>query len=157
MFNLWAFLSYALVVTFTPGPNNLMSMFNAGRDGYGRTLRFMAGIMTGFFIIMLLSAAFNLFLAAFIPRFTFAMKIAGATYMLFLAWKVSGIHIRHKGEASGEEKKSGSVNSFRVGMIMQLVNVKVILYGLTILSGFIIPFYREPWQLVLFSLLLASL
>lgn len=153
MFNTAAFLSYALVVTFTPGPNNLMSMFNAGRDGYGKTLRFLLGIMTGFFIIMMLSGYFNLLLASYLPRFMSFMRIVGMAYMLFLAWKVSGIGSGKRVEK--REKKSGIVNRYTVGMMMQLVNVKVILYGLTILSGFVLPYYPKSWQLALFSLLLA--
>lgn len=32
--NLVAFLSYAVVTTFTPGPNNIMTMSNASRYGF---------------------------------------------------------------------------------------------------------------------------
>jgi threonine/homoserine/homoserine lactone efflux protein len=34
MFNLSALLSYVLVSTFTPGPNNIMSMTNGTNFGY---------------------------------------------------------------------------------------------------------------------------
>lgn len=34
MFNLGAFLSYAFVVSFTPGPNNILSMLNGSKHGY---------------------------------------------------------------------------------------------------------------------------
>ncbi|MBB6480455.1 LysE family transporter [Spirochaeta isovalerica] len=156
MFQLLPFLSYAVAMTFSPGPNNLMSMFNSGRDGYVRTLGFMAGIFTGFFFIMLFSAYLNLALYTYIPQITSIMKYIGAAYLLYLAWKVSGIRFGGKASDKVEEESSGTVNSFRVGMTMQLVNVKVILYGLTILSGFVIPYYRGPVRLTLFSVLLAS-
>ncbi|MBN2658641.1 MAG: LysE family transporter [Spirochaetales bacterium] len=156
MFQLLPFLSYAVAMTFSPGPNNLMSMFNSGRDGYVRTLGFLAGIFTGFFFIMLFSAYLNLALYTYIPQITLVMKYIGAAYLVYLAWKVSGIRIVGKKGGDPADVKSGTVNSFRVGLTMQLVNVKVILYGLTMLSGFVIPYYRGPVRLALFSFLLAS-
>ncbi len=62
MFPLIPFLSYVFVVTFTPGPNNIMSMVNASQYGYKKTLNFIFGVLTGFILIMILSSYFNLFL-----------------------------------------------------------------------------------------------
>ncbi|WP_331710011.1 hypothetical protein [Paenibacillus swuensis] len=38
------FLLYVFVTTFTPGPNNLLSMSNAHQYGFKKTLRFIFGI-----------------------------------------------------------------------------------------------------------------
>ncbi|HWJ02835.1 MAG TPA: lysine transporter LysE, partial [Verrucomicrobiae bacterium] len=35
--NFAAFLSYVLVTSFTPGPNNIMSMSNASRYGFKKS------------------------------------------------------------------------------------------------------------------------
>jgi threonine/homoserine/homoserine lactone efflux protein len=131
-------------------------MFNAGREGYRRTFRFMSGIFTGFFCIMIVSAYLNLVLVTYIPGITRVLKYIGAAYLFYLAWKVSGIRVGKKKNRESAEGNNDPVNTFRVGMTMQLVNVKVIFYGLTILSGFVIPYYRNPFQLALFSLFLAS-
>ena len=40
---------------------------------------------------------------------------------------------------------------------MQLINPKVILYGITVFSNFIIPMYQGAWALISFSLLLATI
>src|SRR5271169_4180267 len=56
------FLIYVLVTTFTPGPNNILSMANAARDGYKGTLRFLAGIFIGFSLVMGLCALLNVVL-----------------------------------------------------------------------------------------------
>ena len=44
MFSWINFLSYAVVTAVTPGPNNLMSLSNAGRLGFRRALPFNLGI-----------------------------------------------------------------------------------------------------------------
>ena len=48
--NVFAFLSYVVVTTFTPGPNNVMSMSNASRYGFRRSMRFTTGVCAGFFL-----------------------------------------------------------------------------------------------------------
>ena len=54
MFSWLDFLSYAVVTAVTPGPNNLMSLSNAGRLGFRRAFPFNLGIWAGFAIVMLL-------------------------------------------------------------------------------------------------------
>ena len=53
MFSWLDFLSYAIVTAVTPGPNNLMSMSNAGRLGFRRSFPFNLGIWAGFSAVML--------------------------------------------------------------------------------------------------------
>ena len=85
MFSWVNFLSYAVVTAVTPGPNNLMSMSNAGRLGFKRALPFNLGIWAGFTIVMLLCTAFCGALSDLIPRIKTPMLIVGAAYMLYLA------------------------------------------------------------------------
>lgn len=150
MFNLASFLSYVFVVTFTPGPNNIMSMVNANKFGYKRTLRFMLGIFTGFIIIMLLSSYFNLLLFNVIPKIKIFMGILGAIYMTYLAFKTM------TSKNSTEDKGNEKLNTFSTGLTMQFLNPKVILYGITVISNFIIPYYNSNITLVLFSVFLGS-
>ena len=149
MSNLIPFLSYVFVVTFTPGPNNIMSMANANKFGYRKTLKFILGIFLGFTIIMLLSSYFSLLLYNVLPKIKFAMSIIGAAYMVYLAYKII---------TSSDQADDGKehLNSFFTGMLMQFVNPKVILYGITVVSNFIIPYYKSSITLFFFSILLAS-
>lgn len=41
------FLLYVFVNSFTPGPNNIMSLAYASKYGYRKTLMFILGVMTG--------------------------------------------------------------------------------------------------------------
>lgn len=165
MFNLGAFLSYVFAVSFTPGPNNIMSMANASRYGYKKTLKFISGVFTGFFLIMILSSYFNLFLFNAMPKIKMFMSILGAMYMLYLAIKIIKSEDEIDVESSEEMAEDNGTNkstatqrdlsTFTIGMTMQFVNPKGILYGITVASNFIIPYYRSNIIIILFSIFLA--
>ena len=149
MINFIPFLSYVLVTTFTPGPNNIMSMTNANRDGFRKTINFDLGVFAGFLVIMLACSYFNLMLFNLIPRIKIFMSIIGAAYMIYLAYKI------YTSKGVGGDSNNKHINSFLTGFMMQFINIKVILYALTVVSSFIIPYSSNPAVLVLFSLLLA--
>ncbi|MDF2683736.1 MAG: lysine transporter LysE [Brevibacillus sp.] len=139
------FLLYVLVTSFTPGPNNIMSMAYASRSGYKHTLRFILGVAVGTTVIALLSSFFNLLLFSFIPKVKLWMSIFGGLYMVYLAMKM----LMHKPRVN--EDKHEKLNSFFSGFILQFINPKVILYAITAISTFIIPFYHSRGSLILFS------
>ena len=149
MVDLYPFLVYVAVTTFTPGPNNIMSMTNAMHYGYRRTLIFRAGMAAGFFIIMLVSGLLNVVLTGWLPSLEKWLKILGAVYMLYLAFHIA----RSKPIEIDAGKNSDA--SFKAGFIMQFLNIKVILYGITVFSLFIIHSYRALLMIGLFTLALA--
>lgn len=132
MHNLAAFLTYALVTTFTPGPNNIMAMTNAGKHGFRRSLPFCFGVGAGFLLILGACVAFSAALYRALPRVQPVMTALGAAYMLWLAWKVW----RNKPGNHGEEKTH---LGFFTAMALQFVNPKGILYGITIATTFLQP------------------
>jgi cysteine/O-acetylserine efflux protein len=147
--NIAAFLSYVLVTTFTPGPNNIMSMSNANKYGFRKTLKFILGVSAGFVVIMLLCSYFNLILYNYIPKVELVMSIIGMVYMVYLAFKI--ITSKPQEEQDNKDK----TNSFLSGLVLQFINPKVILYGITTISTFILPSYNSSSSLFLFSVLLA--
>lgn len=42
---------YAIVSSFTPGPNNIMSLYYSKQTGLRGTVRFCIGVALGFFFI----------------------------------------------------------------------------------------------------------
>ena len=150
MFSPIPFLSYVLIVVFTPGPNTIMSMVNANKYGYLNTLKFISGVFIGFIITMLISSYFNLLLFNIMPKFKLFMGVLGAAYMIYIALKI----MTSKGVT--DKKESKSLNLFITGLTMQFVNPKVILFGITVMSNFIIPYYNSNGSLILFSFILAS-
>ena len=149
MANFYPFLAYVFVTTFTPGPNNIMAMSNAMRYGYKRTIGFLLGMTVGFMIVMLLSGLLNVMLVGLLPQVRFWLNLLGAVYMVYLA-----IHIVLSKPA--EENTIGSdLNSFAAGFMMQFINLKGILYGVTVFSMFIVQTYQNPIIVSLFAPLLA--
>lgn len=86
MFSWMNFLTYASITAATPGPNNMMSLSNAGRVGFKKALPFNFGVGAGVVIVMLLSTIFASFLATVLPYLHDPMLIIGAIYILYLAW-----------------------------------------------------------------------
>jgi threonine/homoserine/homoserine lactone efflux protein len=126
-----------------------MSMTNAMHYGYPRILKFLAGMVSGFFIIMLASGLLNVILTGWLPALEKWLKILGAVYMLYLAFHIA----RSLPEEIDEGKNSD--NSYKAGFIMQFLNIKVILYGITVYSLFIVRTYHTPIMIALFALILA--
>ena len=113
MFNWLAFLTYAFITAATPGPNNIMSMSNGGRLGFRGALPFNFGIWAGFSAVMLLCTAFCTTLTNLIPAVKTPMLIAGAAYMLHLAWGT----FRSSGVIDEDHSRSG----FYAGMLLQFI------------------------------------
>ena len=139
--DLTAFLSYVLLATFTPGPNNIRAMSGATRNGFRRTLRFTSGVTLGFFVLLALCFAFSAALFALVPALHAVMVYVGAAYILWLAWKT----LRVKPHADGAE--DGRAVGFWSGAVLQFVNPKAILYGVTIASTFVVPYFHDPFVL----------
>lgn len=155
--NFTAFVSYVLVTTFTPGPNNIMSMSNALRYGFRRSIPFNVGIFFGFFIIISLCSLFSITLYSLIPSIKPVMTYIGAIYILWLAWKTYKSKPQSEGENKNEieTENKKSTNTFLTGFALQFVNPKVILYGITTVSTFIVPYYKSVLMLAIFSTILA--
>jgi len=84
------------------------------------------------------------------------MGFLGAFYMLYLAIKIIKSRPTTKDDQDNPEKneKFKNLNLFLTGTTMQFINPKAILYGITVVSNFIIPFYKSNFSLLLFSLFL---
>jgi cysteine/O-acetylserine efflux protein len=151
MANLYPFLSYVFVTTFTPGPNNVLAMSNGMRYGYRNILKFLLGIFSGFSLLMLLCGLLNFALVSLLPQVEFGLKIAGAVYMVYLA-----VHILRSKPAE-DTQSTKDLNTFWAGFTLQFVNLKGILYGVTVYSTFIVPSHPGALVLSLYAPLLAGI
>jgi cysteine/O-acetylserine efflux protein len=141
--NVLAFASYVVLTTFTPGPNNIMSMSNASRHGFRGSSRFRLGELAGFFLVMAAAFLFTIALYQAIPAIKPYMTAVGAVYILWLAYKTL--------RSSPHHAAATSQNTFLSGMLLQFLNPKVILFGITVAATFIVPYYRSPPVLVVFA------
>lgn len=145
---IFSFLLFVFISSFTPGPNNFLAMTYANQYGLKRSINFCFGVAFGFFILTSLCSFFNIVLINIIPIIEFPLKILGVAYMLYLAFKI----ITSKGGAGHNEKNNK--NLFTVGIFLQFINPKGILFGLTVVSTFILPYYNSYSSFLLFSLFL---
>ncbi|MER1278325.1 LysE family transporter [Bacillus sp. C15(2022)] len=144
-----SFFLFIFITSFTPGPNNIMAMLFANKYGLKKSIRFCVGVGAGFFILIIMSCYFNLLLKNFIPKVEFAMTILGAIYMLYLAIKIL------KSKENDKNDKEDRNNIFFMGMILQFINPKGILYAITAMGTFVLPYYTSNIILILFSIFLA--
>lgn len=147
--NFTAFLSYVIITLFTPGPNTIMSMSNATRYGFKKSLPFNIGVSFGFIIIMALSSIFTISLYKVIPSIKPAITVIGAIYILYLAWKI------YKSKPNGNDENRKNTNTIPSAMLLQFVNPKVILFCITAVSNFIVPYYKSIFIVALFCVAIA--
>src|SRR3954466_8811933 len=100
---LYAFIIFALVMFFTPGPNNIMLLSSGLTYGFRRTIPHIAGVVIGFAPP---SAAVGLGLGTVFlayPRRQTIVKYAGADGLLYLAAVIafSGPNRRDEGDGRG--------------------------------------------------------
>lgn len=98
--SVWPALAlFSLVSSITPGPNNTMLLSSGVNFGFARTIPHMLGISLGF-MIMVIGVGLGLgeiFRRA--PVLYSALEIAGATYLLYLAWKIARAGVPKEGAA----------------------------------------------------------
>jgi len=143
------FLTYVLVTTYTPGPNNISSASMGVLYGYRRSLPYLAGIATGFFILLLLCAAVSGTLRQLIPGFETALRIVGALYILWLAYET--LRATYAFETDDRHRAG-----FLKGAVLQMVNPKGVIYGLTLYATFLLGVTGKPVPILLSALFLAA-
>ncbi len=108
--------AYALSVMYSPGPVNILCL-NAGvNQAQGKRLRFCAGVGLAMFI---LSITFG-FLGTLVvkPSYQIVISIAGAMYILWLAFKIA------KANTDVRTGELGIALDFKTGFTMQILNPK---------------------------------
>ncbi|WMI81328.1 LysE family translocator [Anaerotignum sp. MB30-C6] len=147
MVHVFAFVSYVFVSCITPGPNNIMSMNNGAKYGVKKSMPFCAGVATGFSLILICCILSNLFLNRYIPKIVDIMTVLGAGYILYLAW----IIWRDKPKEEKKKARQLDTRAFSTAVILQFVNPKGLLFGITLITNFVFPYYQsvEAFLLVL--------
>jgi cysteine/O-acetylserine efflux protein len=148
--NISAFLLFVLVTTFTPGPNNISSASMGVLHGHKNTLKYLLGIATGFFFVMLLCGWISTTLLKVFPSFETALRFIGAGYILWLAFETLRASYTF-------QENDQSLMGFARGLLLQVLNPKVIVYGLTLYSTFLASITSNPAYLVLSALFLAAM
>lgn len=136
-----AFLMYCYIGAITPGPANLCSLSTALKYGRGPALRQWRGLFFGFFLISMASVLATFFLGTVLNDYVGIFAWIGAAYILWMAW-----HMLRS--AGAPEAEGGDTPSFRRGLLVQLTNVKVMVFCLTALASYVLPYSRSFWVLL---------
>jgi len=134
--NLLSFISYICVTSFTPGPNNLISMSNGIKGGVKKALPYAAGVFSGVALMSGLAAWFGALIYDTLPIVEPFMRLAGAVYILFLAFAT------FRDKPNTKKSYSLDTDKFAAGVLLQFINVKAYLYCITTMSTFVLPYYR---------------
>lgn len=80
---------FAFVTSVSPGPGNLLLLASAANFGFVRSVPQILGITLGFKSVLLgVGLGLGAVLAA-APALAAAIRIAGAAYLLYLAWRIA--------------------------------------------------------------------
>ena len=146
--SLFSLISYVLISSFTPGPSNISSASMAVLHGYKNTLRYQMGLAAVVFFLMFLSGWLSTTILKFFPALEPIMRYVGAGYILYLAF---GILKASYTFTEKDVKPLGFVH----GLMLQILNAKLIVYAFTLFSAFLAPITKNIALLVLVSMLLA--
>lgn len=128
-----ALIGFAFVTSITPGPNNFMLLSSGANYGFVKTLPHMLGISSGF-SILLLCVGFGLGkMLEFYPSAFVALKIAGGSYLLYLAYKIA------TSGPVGNVKSTGKPMTFIQAALFQWVNPKAWVMAVSSMSAYTSP------------------
>src|SRR4029078_11018920 len=99
MTELLPLLSYAFLMSSTPGPNNLMLTASGANFGYRRSLPHILGIGAGHGLQIWLTCLGLGALFSADPALHAGWRVAGALTMVYLAWKLAGSSFSAHGSA----------------------------------------------------------
>ena len=144
-----SFLIYCVIDAFTPGPGNILALNTVANYGWKKGRPLFFGIFAGYYSVQIICALIVYGVSTFLPSVLGIMKYIGAAYILWLA-----IHIAISKPEIGSSDKSAS---FMKGFMLHFVNVKIFLFGITALTGYITDYSTAFGILLLFELFIATI
>lgn len=131
-----AFALAAFVLAITPGPDMALQMSRAINYGFWHGIATGFGAMTGLVVHTTFAALGISVLIVAAPPLFLALKIAGAVYLIWLAWqaitKGGGLRL-----AERAKKEPTLGQSYLAGIGINLLNPKVVLFFVTFLPQFV--------------------
>lgn len=146
--NVWGFISAAVLLTLMPGPDILFVITQSITRGRKAGMVFAAGLCTGLIAhVTAVSLGISVLLMSSPLAFTI-LKFAGAAYLLYLG--VKAFLARHQNHFSLATDNAVSGKLYRKGILMNILNPKVILFFLAFFPQFIDREIGNPIPQMLF-------
>ncbi|MDI3468490.1 MAG: Transporter, LysE family [Pseudolabrys sp.] len=131
---LLALTVFAVIMAFTPGPNNILLTASGVNFGFTRTIPHLLGVDIGFVVLLAAFAAGLGVVFAAVPALQLALKVAGAAYMLYLAWKVGTAKLKEEATET-----PGRPMTFLQAVAFQWVNPKAVVAALSGIAVYMRP------------------
>ncbi len=143
------FFVYSLINAFTPGPGNILALNTVTNYGWKKGAPLFLGIFSGYYVVQMICAVFVYGVSTLLPDVLGVMKYVGAIYIFWLA-----VHIAF-GDPNEESRERAA--SFWKGFLLQFVNVKIYLFGITALTGYVTNYSTSLHVLVFFEFVIATI
>ena len=137
-----AFTLIAMALTIAPGPDTFLVIANTSAGGFRRGFATVLGIVSGGFFYVLLVACGLVRLLVYSPGVFYAVKLAGAGYLLYLGWGALRGAFR-RGTAASADAAPPPAKSVRAsylqGLLTNALNPKIAVFYLAFLPQFLNP------------------
>ncbi|VTU38052.1 LysE family translocator [Variovorax sp. PBL-E5] len=128
----------ALVLVLTPGPNMIYCVSRTLCQGRSAGLISLAGVVLGFLVHLMAAALGLTALLLAVPLAFDTIRLAGAAYLLWLAWQA----VKPGGTAPFEARllpHDRPARLFSMGFLTNLLNPKVAMFYLSFFPQFLHP------------------
>lgn len=126
---IWTSAPFVLSMAGSPGPNNVLAAASGTNFGLARTVPQILGFTSGVGVMIVLMGLGFAQILDFFPWTHDGLKIVGASYLLYLAWRIA----RAK---PGTASRTGRPLSYLEGMLFQLSNPKAWIVALGAVTTF---------------------
>ncbi len=133
--SLVAFIGATVLLAISPGPDNIYVLTQSITNGVKSGLVTTAGLISGCIVhTTLIAFGISAILVAS-PRIFLIIKICGALYLLFLAYKV----YKSNGSIALSDRapQKSYLNLFKQGVLMNILNPKVTIFFLAFFPAFL--------------------
>lgn len=151
---LGGFLQYLVIYSYTPGPANFFALKVASQYGYKHFLKVYPGLFCGCLSLMMVC---NIVMHSFqrlLPESMRAFQLLGNLYILWVAWHIFRSQPIHTDEMN---EKVSQKPTFLTGLFLNLTNMKIMIFGLTLMQMYILPYSQTEVQSILFTILISFL
>ena len=124
-------LTFATAMSFTPGPNTMLSTALAANFGMRRTWRFIVAVPAGWTLMMIACGLGLGALIVAVPWLRGAVQAIGVAYLVWLAWKLANTR------ALAPEAAARMQVGFWQGVALQFVNIKAWMLALALAAGWV--------------------
>ncbi|WP_394249272.1 LysE family translocator [Vibrio profundi] len=122
---------FAIVMTGTPGPNNVMLTASGANFGYKRSIPHFIGIGIGLVSLIILNGVGLGVLFQTYPIIQQVLKVLGSAYLLYLAWKIASSRLD-----STDAAKVAKPMTCLQAMLFQYLNPKSWVMSITAVGSF---------------------